>query len=522
MDEEDMYLDPNEKFVAYIDMGGDRALNPNHPHCRKLMLAASKPIWDESNKYDLSPNNLHGFLESLETRGNSYGWTANPDGITYIPEHPEAEDLHADGGDTTYFFDSYATITLDRIIEWENHLLAQRGRGAQDSNMLFHCVNNSLTPDAIARLALDKEKYLHKKLTKIGFNQSKVDECVYWRGTVMYVLYTDDSILAGPNKKAVENAIRDIKDVGLNITEEGDIQDFLGVNIDRQPDGTIKFTQPHLIHQILKDMHLDGDEVKTQEIPASSSKLLKRHTTSKKHDESFKYRSIIGQLGYLEKGSRPDIAYTTHQCARFSADPKVEHASALRWLAKYLKGTKDKGFVMRPDQSKGLEVFVDADFAGNWDQEESNDRDTARSRHGYVIMYMGCPIVWKSQLQTEIALSTTESELIGLSQALREAIPLMEMLKELRDAGFEVGSSQAQVHCKVFEDNSGALEIAKEHKYRPRTKHINVKYHHFRDYVDRKEISIHKIDTLDQLADMLTKPLNKELLHKHRKRLQGW
>ena len=58
--------------------------------------------------------------------------------------------------------------------------------------------------------------------------------------------------------------------------------------------------------------------------------------------------------------------------------------------------------------------------------------DTARSRHGYVIMYAGCPIVWKSQLQNEIALSTTEAELIGLSYSLREAIPIMEILKEMK------------------------------------------------------------------------------------------
>ena len=78
------------------------------------------------------------------------------------------------------------------------------------------------------------------------------------------------------------------------------------------------------------------------------------------------------------------------------------------------------------------------------------------------------------------------------------------------------------VHCKVFEDNSGALEMAKIHKYRPRTKHLNVKYHHFRDYVERKEITIHKIDTKDQLADYLTKPVNIDILEKLRNVVMGW
>jgi hypothetical protein len=142
-----------------------------------------------------------------------------------------------------------------------------------------------------------------------------------------------------------------------------------------------------------------------------------------------------------------------------------------------------------------LEVYVDADFAGNFDKNESHLRDTARSRHGYIIMYEGVPITWKSQLQTEIALSSTKSEYTGLSYALREAIPIMNLLKEMKTMGIPITGANAKMHCKVFEDNSGALEIAKIHKYRPRTKHLNVKLHHFRDYVTRGEITINPIDT---------------------------
>ncbi len=140
----------------------------------------------------------------------------------------------------------------------------------------------------------------------------------------------------------------------------------------------------------------------------------------------------------------------------------------------------------------------------------------------YIIMYAGVPLSWKSQLQGEICLSSTESEYTGLSYALREAIPIMEMLKEMKRHGFPIRSAKAQVHCRVFEDNSGALEMAKIHKYRPRTKHICTKLHHFRDYVTRGRISIHPIDTLKQPADFLTKPLNIELLIRHRNEVMGW
>ena len=172
--------------------------------------------------------------------------------------------------------------------------------------------------------------------------------------------------------------------------------------------------------------------------------------------------------------------------------------------------------------SKELEVYVDADFAGNWSHRGAYDPDTARSRHGYIIMYKGCPVTWKSQMQTEIALSSTESEYTGLLYALREVIPIMELLREMKRHGFGIKSTKPNVHCKVFEDNSGALEIAMNHKYRPRTKHLNVKLHHFRDYVTRGEITVTKVDTGQQLADYLTKPLNWETLVKLRQKVMGW
>ena len=169
-----------------------------------------------------------------------------------------------------------------------------------------------------------------------------------------------------------------------------------------------------------------------------------------------------------------------------------------------------------------MEVYVDADFAGNFDKHDTRDRDTARSRHGYIVMLHGCPISWKSQLQTEITLSSTESEYTGLSHALREAIPIMQTLTELTSMGFPTPVGKPIVKCEVFEDNSGALEIATNHKYRPRTKHLNVKLHHFRDYVTRGEIIISKVTTTEQLADYLTKPVNKEILVPLRQKVMGW
>ena len=224
----------------------------------------------------------------------------------------------------------------------------------------------------------------------------------------------------------------------------------------------------------------------------------------------------------MEKSTRPDIAYAVHQCARFSSDPKVEHAEAVEFLVRYLQGTKDKGIVMKPEGEPLLEVYADADFSGNWNKNTAEfDSSTAKSRTGFIIYFAKFPIMWTSKLQTQIALST-EAEYMALSSALKEAIPLMNLVKEMNDIGIIQMSKQASIFCKCFEDNSGALELANTPKMRPRTKHINIIYHHFRNAVKEGSVKIFQIDTVDQVADILTKPLNQNLFTKHQKKIMFW
>jgi len=110
-----------------------------------------------------------------------------------------------------------------------------------------------------------------------------------------------------------------------------------------------------------------------------SSKLLGHHDDAHPHDEDrFHYRHIIGKLNYLEKSTRPDISYTTHQCAHFSANPRQTHADAVKWLGRYLKGTSDKGMILKPTR-KSFDVYVDANFGGNWQQSKAESQDTTRS-----------------------------------------------------------------------------------------------------------------------------------------------
>ena len=366
-------------------------------------------------------------------------------------------------------------------------------------------------------------RYLTKRLLEVGFERSKVDDCVFYYGETIFVVYVDDCILAGPNQREINQAIQAMKDAQLHLTVDGDLADFLGIHIDRKEDGTIHLTQPHLIESILKDLRIPDEPAYVKDTPAKVKILLKRHQDAQQFDNAFHYRSVIGKLNYLEKSTRPDISYAVHQCARFSNEPRKPHGEAVRWLGRYLAGTRDKGIIFKPNEDS-FHCYVDADFAGAWDPDgdPKNDPDTARSRTGYVAMLAGCPISYASKLQSVIALSSSESEFIALSTALRDIIPAMNLLKEMHQRGWKVPGIQPKVHCRVFEDNSGALEMAVKEKFRPRTKHVNAKFHHFRSYVASGDIAVSPIRTAKQPADYMTKSLSASVLREHRYTVQGW
>lgn len=134
--------------------------------------------------------------------------------------------------------------------------------------------------------------------------------------------------------------------------------------------------------------------------------------------------------------------------------------------------------------------------------------------------------MWVSKLQTEIALSTAESEYIALSQALRETIPLMNLMREV-DVVFKLHIPKPKFVVKVHEDNQSCIAMANNPKFTPRTKHIAIKYHHFRKYVKTQSnkdgfIEIVYCNTNDQIADIFTKPTTDDIFFKLRKLLSGW
>jgi ribosomal protein S19E (S16A) len=161
-------------------------------------------------------------------------------------------------------------------------------------------------------------------------------------------------------------------------------------------------TQPQLINRIIKELNFNKG-MKPTNIPAYSTSILTAGKERPPHKADWNYQRIIGKLNFLEKPCCPEIACAVHQCARFSTDPRNNHTDVVKQIIRYLKDMEDKGIIYKPNDHS-FKVFTDANYCGLWDKSIAmDDPMTTKSCTRYIVMYAGCPIIWVSQLQPEIA-----------------------------------------------------------------------------------------------------------------------
>lgn len=196
----------------------------------------------------------------------------------------------------------------------------------------------------------------------------------------------------------------------------------------------------------------------------------------------------------MANNTRPDIAHSVNHLARFLTNPSDEHLKAARRVLRFIAKDPGKGieFLNKPGKPV-LEAYSDADFAG--------DPATSRSTSGSLIRLSSGPISWKSHLQKNVVLSTTEAEYLAATETCRQLQWTKSLLEEIGFLDEVVGSRCTDLHV----DNQSAISLIKNHDNHKRSKHIALRNHYCRDQYKEGAIKIKYIQSSQQLADSLTK-----------------
>ena len=340
-------------------------------------------------------------------------------------------------------------------------------------------------------------KMLHDWLISKGLQQSEVDSCLYFIPGKLWVAFWVDDFLVMSRDVATKQEFKTAISQHFKMRDLGALNQFLGMHIERDRARrvlTIRSTK-HIDDMLERFGMSDAKPVAT---PLPPKSVLRACTDENERlSTRCPYRAIVGSLLYVSTWTRPDISFAVSQVARFQQSPSNHHWQCAKHILRYLKGTRDFGLSYSAGESVDrpliLRGFVDA----SWGE----DLDTRRSQSGYLFTLGNATISWNSKLQTTVALSSTEAEYLALSSAVKEALSLCNLLRDIWP--------DAAANVTLFEDNQSTIKQASNLQSSDRTKHVDIRHHFIKHHVANGDIALEYLPTADQPADALTKNLDR-------------
>jgi hypothetical protein len=332
---------------------------------------------------------------------------------------------------------------------------------------------------------------LGKGIEALGFKRTESDWGLYYtlaRRTEdgHCYPYVDNIVVVAQSNEEIDEVMKGLAR-RWKITELGEVSTILGMKVRRDRQKKIWLTQPAYIERVIE--RFPGHRPRATPLP------LDRGKTTTWTDESptaplTPFQEIVGCLQRVAGCTRLDISFAASFLARQIARPTEHLRQVALGVMAYLSNTRTIGLTWGGKGKRPLEGWVDADWAGC--------RDTRRSTTGWIIELDDSPIVWSSRRQATVSASMTEAEYIAISEAGREIMWLRELLETL---GYRQPTTT--LHC----DNQGAIALTQKPSSHSKTKHIAIRHHQIREWVDMGMIQLAYIESKAQKADVLTKSL---------------
>ncbi|PKU87059.1 putative mitochondrial protein [Dendrobium catenatum] len=325
-------------------------------------------------------------------------------------------------------------------------------------------------------------------LLQLGFTHSQADPSLLLlhrdRIQIYLLVYVDDILITGNDTKALIALINQLKS-RFTMKDLGTAHQFLGIKIDTHPDKYF-LSQSVYAQSIINIAELQKcNSVAnpcTNKMPVISSEAVPCFSPSV-------YRQLIGSLQYLTL-TRPDIAFAVNTLSQHMHKPEISHTLLLKKLIRYIKGTITFGLpITRSNLS--LRTFSDADWA--------SDPLTRKSTSGFCTFLGDTLVSWTVKKQPTVSRSSTESEYRALASATADTIWIKRLLRDFRVSH----DNPVDIFC----DNTSTIALANNPVFHARTKHIEIDQRFVRDHIQTGSIRLLPICTVDQVADILTKPL---------------
>lgn len=376
---------------------------------------------------------------------------------------------------------------------------------------------------------------LKEQLAKMGYSTlSNVDCCIFIRrsatgGILILATFVDDIIrvYASVDEAEMNNDVKILNAV-FKLTDKKDEDDqILGFKIVRNRKlKVISLDLSSKIAKLVEDFPVSSEEEKeytTVTDPSTSilfpakpqtaaaiekERLRKNVMLSKKHRlaefkslsdkevNALTYRGIMGRIQYIANMARPDIVYMTNLLSAFTIDPQPTHIRALKKLIYYLRETMQSALKYKPTEGDiSVHCFTDADWA--------NNDECRHSFSGRVILVNNCIVEWRSKRQKSIAKSSMEAEYVAASQAATALVAIDNMLIGL--------GCKPSLPPTLHVDNQAAIATILSDQLSNAARHIEIALHYIRKLHQQRVLRVKFVSSKNNVADILTKPLVKEL-----------